>query len=121
MKVHWCSFPKFVIVAWIISIGTVSYLSVVPQLELPFYFRWSDKLYHFLAYSWLSVLPFFGFASAKKALAWALFMILLGIGLEFAQGFVPGRLFSIWDMIANSLGTSAGIFCGMSIKTSDVS
>ncbi len=117
MKVHWCSFPKFVIVVWIISIGTVSYLSVVPQVEFPFYFRWSDKLYHFLAYFWLSVLPFFGFASAKKALAWALLMIPLGIGLEFAQGFVPGRLFSIWDMIANSLGASAGIFCGMSIRT----
>jgi VanZ family protein len=116
MKVHWCSFPKFVIVVWIISIGTVSYLSVVPQVEFPFYFRWSDKFYHFLAYFWLSVLPFFGFASAKKALVWSLFMILLGIGLEFAQGFVPGRLFSIWDMIANSLGTSAGIFCGMSIR-----
>jgi len=117
MNVHWCSFQKFVIVAWIISIGTVSYLSVVPQVEFPFYFRWSDKLYHFLAYFWLSVLPFFGFTSAKKALAWALLMILLGIGLEFAQGFVPGRLFSIWDMIANSLGASAGIFCGMSIRT----
>ena len=117
MKSHWCSFPKFVIVVWIISIGTVSYLSVVPQVEFPFYFRWSDKLYHFLAYFWLSVLPFFGFASAKKSLAWALLMILLGIGLEFAQAFVPGRLFSIWDMIANSLGASAGIFCGMSIRT----
>ena len=117
MKVHWCSFQKFVIIAWIISIGTVSYLSVIPQVEFPCYFRWSDKLYHFLAYFWLSALPFFGFASAKKALAWALFMILLGVGLEFAQGFVPGRLFSIWDMIANSLGASAGIFYGMSIRT----
>jgi VanZ family protein len=117
MKSHWCSFPKFVIVVWIISIGTVSYLSVIPQVDFPFYFRWSDKLYHFLAYFCLSVLPFFGLASAKKALAWALLMIPLGIGLEFAQDFVPGRLFSIWDMIANSLGASAGIFCGMSIRT----
>ena len=121
MKVHWRSFPKFVIVFWIISIGTVSYLSIMPQVEFPFYFRWSDKLYHFLSYSWLSVLRFFGFSNAKKALAWALLMILLGIGLEFAQGFVPGRFFSIWDMIANSLGVSAGIFCGIIIKTSDVS
>jgi VanZ family protein len=117
MKVHWYSFPRFVIIVWIISIGTVSYLSLTSQAEFPFYFRWSDKLYHFLAYFWLSVLPFFGFASKKRALAWAPLMILLGIGLEFAQGFVPGRLFSIWDMIANSVGASTGILCGMSIRT----
>lgn len=117
MKVPWCSFPKFAIVVWIISIAAVSYLSLIPQVEFPFYFRCSDKLYHFLAYFWLSVLPFFGLANAKKSLAWALLMILLGIALEFAQAFVPGRLFSIWDMIANSLGASAGIFCGMSIRT----
>ena len=120
MKVPRCSFPKFAIVVWIISIAAVSYLSLIPQVEFPFYFRWSDKLYHFLAYFWLSILPFFGFESAKKALAWALSMILLGIGLEFAQDFVPGRFFSIWDMIANSLGACGGIFCGMSIKSSDV-
>jgi len=116
MKVHWRSFHKFIIIVWIISIGTVSYLSITPQVEFPIYFRWSDKLYHFLAYSWLSILPFFEFANAKKALAWALLMVLLGIGLEFAQDFVPGRFFSIWDMFANSLGVSAGILCGMSIR-----
>ena len=116
MKVHWFSFPKLVIAVWIISVGTVSYLSVVPQVEFLFDFRWSDKLYHFLAYFWLSFLPFFGFVSAKKALAWALLMILLGIGLEFVQGFLPGRLFSIWDMVANSVGAGTGILCGMSIR-----
>ena len=117
MKVNGCSFPRFVIMVWILSIGTVSYLSLIPQTEFLCYFRWSDKLYHFLAYVWLSALPFFGFAGTKKALKWSLLMILLGIGLEFAQSFVPGRLFSIWDMVANSLGASTGILGGMHIRT----
>ena len=113
MKVNGFSFPRFVIMVWILSIGTVSYLSLIPQTEFLCYFRWSDKLYHFLAYVWLSALPFFGFADTKKTLKWSLSMILLGIGLEFAQSFVPGRLFSIWDMIANSLGAITGILCMM--------
>jgi VanZ family protein len=117
MKTHRYSFKKSVIIVWIISILTVSYLSLISYAEFASYFRWSDKLYHFLAYFWLSALPFFGFASEKRALTWALLMILLGIGLEFAQGVVPGRLLSIWDMIANGLGASAGIFCVMRIRT----
>lgn len=116
MKFKGFSFPRFVITVWILSIGAVSYLSLIPQTEFLCYFRWSDKLYHFLAYVWLSALPFFGFAVTKKALKWSLMMILLGIGLEFAQSFVPGRLFSIWDMIANSLGTITGILCMMRIR-----
>jgi glycopeptide antibiotics resistance protein len=117
MKVNGFSFPRFVIMVWILSIGSVSYLSLIPQAEFLSYFRWSDKLYHFLAYVWLSFLPFFGFADTKNALKWSLSMILLGIGLEFAQSFVPGRLFSLWDMIANSLGAITGILGGMNIRT----
>ena len=116
MKVNGCSFQRFVITVWILSIGTVSYLSLIPQTEFLCYFRWSDKLYHFLAYVWLSALPFFGFAGTKKAIKWSLLMILLGVGLEFAQSFVPGRFFSIWDMIANSLGASTGILCVMRLR-----
>ena len=112
MKIYLCSFSRCVIAAWIISLCTVSYLSLIPEAELPFDFRWSDKLCHSLAYLWLSVLPFYGFFKVQRALTAAFLIIPLGIGLEFVQAFVPGRLFSLGDMIANSLGAGIGIFYG---------
>ena len=112
MKIDLRSFSRLVVLVWIISIGTVSYLSLIPTAELPFDFRWSDKLCHSLAYLWLSVLPFYGFTKDKKALTAAFLMIPLGIGLEFVQAFVPERLFSLGDMIANGFGASIGILYG---------
>ncbi|UCF83693.1 MAG: VanZ family protein [Desulfobacteraceae bacterium] len=112
MKIDVRSFSRLVVLVWIISIGTVSYFSLIPTAEFPFDFRWSDKLCHSLAYLWLSVLPFYGFTKAQRALKAAFLMIPLGIGLEFAQVFVPERLFSLGDMIANSFGASIGIFYG---------
>ena len=112
MKIYLCSFSRCAFVAWIISICTVSYLSLIPVAELPFDFRWSDKLWHCLSYLWLSVLPFFGFTKARKALMAAFLMIPLGFTLEIIQAFVPERFFSVWDMFANSFGASIGIFCG---------
>ena len=69
-------------------------------------------MFHALAYLWLSVLPFFSIERIKVASAVALLMILLGIGLEFAQTLVPGRFFSVWDIIANSCGVALGVLCG---------
>lgn len=101
---------------WGVSIGVVCYLSIVPRVEFPISFRWSDVAYHFCAYLWLSFLPFIGFRSPQGAWISALLMIPLGIGLEFAQHFVPERIFSITDMVANSCGSLAGIMCGLYLR-----
>jgi VanZ family protein len=69
----------------------------------------ADKLAHCLAYAWLAVLPFFGFVRLRAAFTAAFLMVPLGIGLEFAQRHVPGRDFSVADMIADSAGVVLGI------------
>jgi VanZ family protein len=96
-------------VTWIISILLVSYLSLIPQTALPHTFIGADKIAHFLAYFWLSLLPFFGFKEIRHAVFAAVWMIGLGIGLEFAQAWVPGRQPSLFDTIANSTGVLLGI------------
>ncbi len=101
---------RLIIIVWLISIGTVSYLSIIPRIELPFGFKWDDKIHHFLAYLWLSVLPLIGFRRLKLGLTGAALMIPLGIGLEIAQNFIPGRFFSIFDMAINTIGVLCGIF-----------
>ena len=74
------------------------------------------KVFHSLGYLWLAVIPFFGFERFKTALVGAFSMFLLGIGLEYVQNFVPGRLFSVADMIANSIGVILGISFGLYLK-----
>ena len=69
-------------------------------------------MFHVLAYLWLSVLPFFIIERIRVASAVALLMILLGIALEFGQTLVPGRFFSVWDIIANSSGVALGVLSG---------
>ena len=103
---------SFVSVLWVISIGVVCYLSLKPRIEFPIDFKGADLAYHALAYLWLSFLPFFVFWDRKRGLVYALLMIPLGIALEFGQTFVPDRNFSIFDMIANSVGTILGMMCG---------
>ena len=40
-------------------------------------------------------------------------MILLGALLDFAQNFVPGRTFDLYDILANTLGVIIGIALGL--------
>jgi hypothetical protein len=110
-------FSAMVVVAWIISIGAVCYLSLSPQIAFPVDFTYADKAYHGIAYAWLSFLPFFGVRRIKISLVCALLMIPLGIGLEFGQGFVPGRFVSAGDGAVNVLGVVLGILFGTTFKT----
>jgi VanZ family protein len=108
---------RLILIVWFISIGIVSYLSIIPKIELPFGFKWDDKIHHFLAYLWLSALPLIGFRRLKFGMTGAVLMIPFGIGLEIAQHFLPGRFFSIFDMIVNTVGVLSGIFLVKYLKT----
>ncbi len=44
-------------------------------------------------------------------------MIPFGIGLEYAQDFVPGRFFSVADMVANGTGVVLGMALGKYFKS----
>ncbi|OQY44972.1 MAG: hypothetical protein B6240_09520 [Desulfobacteraceae bacterium 4572_87] len=107
---------RSILLVWIVSVAMVIYLSLYPSLEIPYDFKDSDKIIHFLTYLWLAALPFFIFRFPKTALAGALCMIPLSIGLEIAQRYVPGRCFSVADMVANCLGVMMGIWLARSAK-----
>ncbi|MCP4578138.1 MAG: hypothetical protein GY846_17845 [Deltaproteobacteria bacterium] len=94
----------------------VIYQSLSPRMEIPYDFKDADKIVHFLAYLWLAALPFFVFQVPKTALAGALCMVPMGAGLEFAQHYVPGRCFSVADMVANCLGVMMGVWLARSAK-----
>ena len=116
---HKKSFPnglfisRMAILLWIFSMVIVCYLSLAPRVEPPLHFSYSDKVGHALAYLWLSALPYVGFERKKTALFGSLLMIVLGMGLEFGQYFIPEREFSVWDMAANDIGVILGIISGV--------
>ena len=95
-----------------VSIAGVCYFSLKPTVEFPIDFEGADLAYHALTYLWLSLLPSVIFGPGKKGLLAAFLMIPLGVALEIGQSFVPGRTFSILDMVANSCGTLLGVICG---------
>lgn len=110
-------FSFVILFVWIISIGLVSYLSLTPRIRFPLEFWSADKVYHAISYLWLAFLPFFVFERVKMALVGALSVTILGFGLEVFQSVVPGRFFSIADMIANSSGATLGVFFGRYLKS----
>jgi VanZ family protein len=68
----------------------------------------NDKTLHFTAYAVLAFIPVFG-AKLRRGVPLAASTILLGVALEFAQRLVPSRSFEVADMVANTLGVSAGM------------
>ncbi|HOC58727.1 MAG TPA: VanZ family protein [Smithellaceae bacterium] len=98
------------LIIWCLSVGTVIYVSLLPQVELPVDFWNADKAYHLTAYAWLSALAMLSFSVRRTALFFSFSLIILGVLLEIGQLFIPGRSFSFLDIAANSLGVLAGIF-----------
>ena len=98
-------FP-LIYVLWIFSIAGVVILSLQPATKLPVDFWNADKIGHLLAYLWLALLPTLVFKSTKGMILLSLGMVFLGIILEIGQMHIPGRMFSLADMGANTSGVS---------------
>jgi len=109
--------PVLVLMLWILSVALVVYLSTAPKVNLPAHFRHSDKLLHYLAYSWLGFLPLFAFRRKAGTLAAIAAMLLLGAGMEGAQAYIPARQACGWDMAANTSGVFTGTALGIFLRT----
>ena len=96
----WWKLLGFVMVAALILASLVP----PPSSDL----RLSDKQLHFMSYAWLSF--WFGAIYLKMNFGRiALALIAIGIGIEFAQSATSYRSFEMADMIADGLGTCAGL------------
>lgn len=107
---------RSILFLWMASVTLVTYLSIYPSLEIPGDFIDADKIVHFLAYLWLAALPFFAFQIPKTALTGAVSMVPLSFVLEIVQHYIPGRCFSMADLLANGLGVMVGIWVARSAK-----
>ena len=64
----------------------------------------NDKVAHFLAYAIVGCVGAVGFLYSKRLLPILFALVIMGVGLEFCQAYIPGRAFDVGDMIANGLG-----------------
>jgi VanZ family protein len=88
----------------ILLVLVISFLSLQPK-DGPIEIEINDKLGHFLAYSALTLNE--GLVFSKRA--WVGVLIFgYSLMLESLQNFIPGRIFSIYDLIANTAGVLFG-------------
>ena len=92
-------------------------LSSMPQIPIPFAFKFSDKIEHIIEYAIFGYLLIRAFrnSSFKLTLAQMRFLIILigfiyGITDEIHQYFVPGRATSTLDIFADGAGVVLGQF-----------
>lgn len=95
---------------WLVSIAVDVSCSLLPRLELPGAAWNADKLYHCAAYAWLGGLAVLAVPGRRRGRLAALAMILLGALLEWGQSFVPGRMASLGDAAANTVGVLLGMW-----------
>lgn len=101
----------------LLYLAVIFTLSAQPRLKPPLDFQSSDKMYHVLEYVGLGVLLARLIArvrpSWKPAIA-GLAAIAVGVGIaiidELFQRTVPGRISSVYDVLADSIGLALGAF-----------
>jgi VanZ family protein len=112
--------PGALLLSWVpalLAMGTIFYLSSLPgdEIQLP-EFRFSDKAVHFLAYTVLGALIGMRRSWRRDPAAGLPDPIGLAVGILFGvsdevhQLYVPLRMFSVGDMVADGLGVMAGVW-----------
>ncbi|MFY0651424.1 MAG: VanZ family protein [Cyclobacteriaceae bacterium] len=82
---------------------------VAPLIDIPHF----DKVGHFGLFFILSLLLYYPIKSYDHKFKWLFFWcynIIMGMGTEYIQTFIPNRSGDVFDFIANMLGTGIGLF-----------
>jgi VanZ family protein len=101
--------PRLWLGLWVFAIALVVAASLLPAFLLPEVPAGGDKLEHFGGYFLLAAAAVQLFATWPHLLRAATGLVLLGIGLEIAQGVLTTtRQLDAYDALANAAGVFAG-------------
>ena len=94
-------------VSLVLVLAAIAYLSLTPTTSISV---GNDKVGHFIAYS--ALMTNMGLVTLTKMKSFRIgivFSICYGMLMEIGQHFVPGRTFSMLDMVANVSGVLIGV------------
>ncbi len=103
LKLHWMWWTLGWMIVAFILVSTLEPPRYVPDLHI-----W-DKLEHALAFFGMTL--WFSGLIGRHRYGWlAVWLLLLGGGIEIAQGLMGwGRDMDIWDFVADALGVAVGL------------
>lgn len=116
MRERTVSHPPAVLIAryWlpvVVYLGVVQFLGAQPDLQVPMLFPNVDKVVHVLEYLGLGVLLARAIRASVRIpvpIGTALLAVGVGLGMgvadEFIQSFMPGRMSSMNDLLADATG-----------------
>jgi VanZ family protein len=94
--------------------SAISVLYLLPDAGPPGQLQ-LDKLVHLIAFGAIGFAGYLA-ASGKWPAAPILLSVVLAVLLEWLQGYVPGREYSLVDCAANLAGIAAGFAAGTAIR-----
>lgn len=104
-------YTKLFIGFWFVAVVAIIVTSLLPQFSPTDKYNF-DKILHLMGYLLLSLISTISFKS-NRSIFWAvIILILVAILTEIGQGYVPHRMASIGDVIANFIGIIAGYLLG---------
>jgi len=89
-----------------LSLGVITYLATA-ELEYMVFPLNYDKINHFVTFLVLALLVDFSFPNSRFNTVKIFLLIAYGFSLEVLQYFLPYRMFSLFDIVADSLGLLA--------------
>ena len=98
-------------------LGLLAFVLVMALLPGRFVPDWAHgKELHFLAYAVLAAVALA--VIRRRRIAWLAVAttLVLSIGLEYVQLFIPGRTFELSDMVASVSGLAAGVLVGLILR-----
>lgn len=100
---------------WAAGAGLTAVAYLLPETAPPGEYQ-ADKFIHLVVFAALGI-PLRAAVLQPRGFAWLVAInAALAVALECAQSFVPGRIFSLFDIAANLLGLGFGIVAGFHLE-----
>jgi VanZ family protein len=103
-------YRKLWLIIGYLLIALVAFLSLTGSpVQIDTDLPYQDKLLHALAYFVLTFWFMQIYHARHQVLRWVMFLLCLGLLLEYLQSFDPARYSEAGDMVANTLGVLAAV------------
>lgn len=108
---------KFAFLAlWFLCLCAIAALALVPNLMATN--EGADKMLHLTVFCILMLWPVMTFQKPSAIIAALIGLFSVGIGIELAQEFIPGRNQEVMDIVFNCAGILSGLTIGYLMRDS---